>query len=808
LAINLSSQFDVNAQIPLDSRTTVADTTARDAIPAIQRYEGLTVYCLADEKTYQLKGGILNTDWVEFGAGSATDEKVKYDASDPTAGYLADKIIAGTGISVAEGTGVDENKLVITNDDPFDWDYDYTDLINKPDLSVYLTSVKLNEIDNPDGNTTLSMGGNTVTWNFTNPNGGMLFNMTGGWSGHVLEVMDTSVVPNGNLADHLLHLETSRLNVLPAHFVNNAVGGRGLKVEGLTELIGDTEVTGDVTADNLSGTNTGDQVGDGVTITGAGTALDPFVAVSGGAQSPWTSDIETAGYKLLDNAGTPVVSIDPANRTLYNSAGALAMDWANGGYLYSGITGTISVDWQNFKLQGTDDSGNSVTVDWLNRLLKSWDGMYDVNSVDWANRVLYASDGTTEVFNWETKTIGADLNGAGSASITELLTVEANFARGVQKMNGDGNEIVQQTYAGVIGGALYSPLGRQAYLAATGKGSNAFGYVRAGMYGDASIKAEHKGTFAQGYAKESTIKANSQGSFAQGYSLQNYLQAAAKGTFAQGYNNGIGLKAYAIGSFAQGAVYSGWFLNATGFGSFAQGFARNGHIYARGGGSFAQGLAYNGSIEAYDGGFAQGKSMGSRVIRANKGGFAQGFMEYFAYGGIYADKGAMAQGFIGAQGGKIHANKSSFAQGYTYFGSYVYASGYGSFAQGYAGSSKILAFGKGSFARGAVNKMVYGYIKADGPGSFAQGYISSGYKVLASGAGSFAFGNPSMADIEATGNGSVQFGEGTNAEADSISIKSGVRIHGGVPMTPRNGDIWVYNNYVYVQSYGTSVKII
>ena len=44
-----------------------------------------------------------------------TDEKVKYDASDPTAGYVADKFVAGTGITLAEGTGADENKLLITN---------------------------------------------------------------------------------------------------------------------------------------------------------------------------------------------------------------------------------------------------------------------------------------------------------------------------------------------------------------------------------------------------------------------------------------------------------------------------------------------------------------------------------------------------------------------------------------------------------------------------------------------------------------------------------------------------------------------
>ena len=43
-----------------------------------------------------------------------TDEKVKYDSADPTAGYLADKIIAGTGITIAEGTGANENKLQIS----------------------------------------------------------------------------------------------------------------------------------------------------------------------------------------------------------------------------------------------------------------------------------------------------------------------------------------------------------------------------------------------------------------------------------------------------------------------------------------------------------------------------------------------------------------------------------------------------------------------------------------------------------------------------------------------------------------------
>jgi hypothetical protein len=54
---------------------------------------------------------------VTINTGS-TDEKVKYDVGDPTAGYVADKFVAGTGISVAEGTAGNENKLVITNSAP------------------------------------------------------------------------------------------------------------------------------------------------------------------------------------------------------------------------------------------------------------------------------------------------------------------------------------------------------------------------------------------------------------------------------------------------------------------------------------------------------------------------------------------------------------------------------------------------------------------------------------------------------------------------------------------------------------------
>lgn len=70
MSIILGSNFKLNAQLPLRSGDTVADTTARDAIAAIERYEGRIIFVIADGKNYQLVGGITNSDWVEVGGSS------------------------------------------------------------------------------------------------------------------------------------------------------------------------------------------------------------------------------------------------------------------------------------------------------------------------------------------------------------------------------------------------------------------------------------------------------------------------------------------------------------------------------------------------------------------------------------------------------------------------------------------------------------------------------------------------------------------------------------------------------------------
>lgn len=71
MSIVLTSNFDEQAPLPLDKRTVVVDNIARDAIPSGVRYEGLMVYNIATKVTYQLQGGITNSDWMATGAGGA-----------------------------------------------------------------------------------------------------------------------------------------------------------------------------------------------------------------------------------------------------------------------------------------------------------------------------------------------------------------------------------------------------------------------------------------------------------------------------------------------------------------------------------------------------------------------------------------------------------------------------------------------------------------------------------------------------------------------------------------------------------------
>ncbi len=75
MSINIASNFELFAALPLDDRTVAANIAARDAITSGQRYEGLWCYVVDSDgggtpATYQLQNGITNGDWVLIGSGA------------------------------------------------------------------------------------------------------------------------------------------------------------------------------------------------------------------------------------------------------------------------------------------------------------------------------------------------------------------------------------------------------------------------------------------------------------------------------------------------------------------------------------------------------------------------------------------------------------------------------------------------------------------------------------------------------------------------------------------------------------------
>jgi len=85
--------------------SSVVDLTARDAISTLRRKIGMMVFVEADEKTYQLKGGVTNSDWNEFSSGAP---------SGTTAETLAITAIPVSGIinTIFVGVTIPANEII------------------------------------------------------------------------------------------------------------------------------------------------------------------------------------------------------------------------------------------------------------------------------------------------------------------------------------------------------------------------------------------------------------------------------------------------------------------------------------------------------------------------------------------------------------------------------------------------------------------------------------------------------------------------------------------------------------------------
>lgn len=88
--------------------------------------------------------------------------------------------------------------------------------------------ISLTEIEDLLTDKTFTMANKTLTWNFTNPSGGMLWNFTGAAAGHSLEILQSGGNPGTDM--HLLHIQAEDADPTALHLVAGSASSRVLKV--------------------------------------------------------------------------------------------------------------------------------------------------------------------------------------------------------------------------------------------------------------------------------------------------------------------------------------------------------------------------------------------------------------------------------------------------------------------------------------------------------------------------------------------------------------------------------------------------
>jgi hypothetical protein len=365
---------------------------------------------------------------------SGTDEKVKINSEDVLSGYLQDKIVAGSGISIVEGTGDGEGTLLITNTDKGSsidlggkedvgvaasldaqhlLDFNHSDITHTnrhsldlvsgtntgdQDLSGYqLISAK----GQNNGYASLDAGGkipanelpSTVmefkgNWD-ANTNNPALIDGTGNAGDvYLVSVAGTQNLGSGSqtfaLGDWILYNGTiwqKSINSNDVVSVNGQQGVVSLDTDNISE--GATNKY-DKTVSFTGGTN--------VTIGGTypnftitdnsinSTDLTPYWKSDGASTATGNWDLGAYTLKLggiYDSTLTPHLSINPNIRILSDEFGATTLNW-NTAILYT-LSGKKSIEWD---------------------LSNMYSGSEESLSIDWFNRLLYKSDGTTIMFNW------------------------------------------------------------------------------------------------------------------------------------------------------------------------------------------------------------------------------------------------------------------------------------------------------------------------------------------------------------------------------------------------------------------------
>jgi hypothetical protein len=113
VGIVLASNFNVNTALPLDARTVVVDNTARDALASGVRYDGLAVYVTSTLKTWQLQGGVANSNWVDTSQTSSFAGDLSIGGYLKKSNAVAITAFAGGGQASATAITKDTNRVTV-----------------------------------------------------------------------------------------------------------------------------------------------------------------------------------------------------------------------------------------------------------------------------------------------------------------------------------------------------------------------------------------------------------------------------------------------------------------------------------------------------------------------------------------------------------------------------------------------------------------------------------------------------------------------------------------------------------------------
>jgi hypothetical protein len=390
--------------------------------------------------------------------------------------------------------------------------------------------------------------------------------------------------------------------------------------------------------------------------------------------------------------------------------------------------------------------------------------------------------------------------GAGTVADVSVGAGRVGFAMGSAEPGAGDTAEIQVNSAGSTSMGRIS--GGGGGIKTTGSGS----FAQGRCYDGGQLLASASGAFAQGnpeYAG-STITASGRGSMARGWTAYGKLLATAPGSTVMGAASSSvptaqgRILAYGNGSFASGrarAQLGGSIasIEAENYGDVSLGYAAsNGsggkaRIYSAGFGSMARGYAghndttlnWESNIEASGyGSFASGHIYGSGVLFARL--LADGTASH-AMGDVYnatlraEGTGCFAQGRSYGNSTIKSTGSGSQAIGAAFDDAYIRAANLGSCARGYANGvgAEITSYGDGSMALGKAQAGSTINTASFASGAFAGGSALNGFDIRANGKGSFAFGRASAADVVAGTINSVQFGEGTNAVADSLQVGTG-----------------------------------